>query len=98
MNGSNCAGSTSTIFGSGAIQAAIWITVSFFKIDIVRVEVKFKLGQNRSRGDQAKMLCNLQAATDDESRALAKSCLRDVNGIDPPVLNPVQRSAGALRR
>jgi transcriptional regulator len=43
-----------------------------FKIDIERVEAKFKLGQNRSREDQEKMLRNLQAAPDDESRALAK--------------------------
>jgi transcriptional regulator len=43
-----------------------------FKIDITRVEAKFKLGQNRSREDQEKMLRNLQTAPDDESRALAK--------------------------
>jgi transcriptional regulator len=43
-----------------------------FKIDIVRVEAKFKLGQNRSREDQEKMLHQLQAAPDEESRALAK--------------------------
>jgi transcriptional regulator len=43
-----------------------------FKIDIVRVEAKFKLGQNRSREDQEKMLHQLQAAPDAESRALAK--------------------------
>ena len=43
-----------------------------FKIDIVRVEAKFKLGQNRSREDQEKMLRSLQAAPDGESRALAK--------------------------
>jgi transcriptional regulator len=46
-----------------------------FKIDITRVEVKFKLGQNRSREDQAKMLRNLQNAPDAESRALAKFIL-----------------------
>ena len=43
-----------------------------FKIDIVRVEAKFKLGQNRSREDQEKMLRNLQSAADEESRALGK--------------------------
>jgi transcriptional regulator len=43
-----------------------------FKIEITRVEAKFKLGQNRSREDQEKMLRNLQAAPDDESRALAQ--------------------------
>jgi transcriptional regulator len=43
-----------------------------FKIEITRLEAKFKLGQNRSREDQDKMLLNLQAAPDDESRALAQ--------------------------
>jgi transcriptional regulator len=46
-----------------------------FKIDITRVEGKFKLGQNRSREDQDKMLRNLQNAPDAESRALAKFIL-----------------------
>ena len=43
-----------------------------FTIDIVRVEAKFKLGQNRSREDQEKMLNSLQCAPDEESRALAQ--------------------------
>jgi predicted FMN-binding regulatory protein PaiB len=43
-----------------------------FRIDAIRVEAKFKLGQNRSREDQEKMLRNLQAAPDDESRALGR--------------------------
>ena len=43
-----------------------------FKIDILRVEAKFKLGQNRSREDQEKMLSHLQATAGEESRALAK--------------------------
>jgi transcriptional regulator len=43
-----------------------------FKIEIARVEPKFKLGQNRSREDQAKMLRNLQSSPDSESRALAE--------------------------
>jgi transcriptional regulator len=46
-----------------------------FKIDIARVEAKFKLGQNRSDEDQEKMLRSLQAAPDEESRALAKFIL-----------------------
>ncbi len=46
-----------------------------FKIDISRVEAKFKLGQNRSREDQEKMLHHLEAAPDDESRALARFIL-----------------------
>jgi transcriptional regulator len=43
-----------------------------FKIDITRVEAKFKLGQNRSTEDQEKMQRHLQAAPDDESRALGR--------------------------
>jgi len=43
-----------------------------FKIDITRAETKFKLGQNRSPEDQEMMLRNLQAAPDEESRALAR--------------------------
>jgi transcriptional regulator len=46
-----------------------------FKIDIQRMEAKFKLGQNRSREDQEKMLFKLQSAADDESRALAQFIL-----------------------
>ena len=37
-----------------------------------RVQAKFKLDQNRSREDKEKMLRNLYAAPDEESRALAK--------------------------
>ncbi len=48
-----------------------------FKIDITRTEAKFKLGQNRSREDQEKMLQNLQSAADDDSRALAKFILAE---------------------
>jgi transcriptional regulator len=43
-----------------------------FKIEITRVEAKFKLGQNRSREDQEKMLRNLEAAPDNDSRALGQ--------------------------
>jgi transcriptional regulator len=50
-----------------------------FKIDMVRVEAKFKLGQNRSREDQEKMLRNLRAAPDDKSRSLAKFILEQRN-------------------
>jgi transcriptional regulator len=46
-----------------------------FKIDIERVEAKFKLGQNRSAEDQEKMLRNLHSGPDEESRALAKFIL-----------------------
>ncbi len=46
-----------------------------FKIAITRVEAKFKLGQNRSREDQEKMLRHLEAAPDEESRALGRFIL-----------------------
>lgn len=46
-----------------------------FKIDITRVQAKFKLGQNRSREDQEKMLLNLQSAPDSDSRVLAQFIL-----------------------
>jgi transcriptional regulator len=52
--------------------AAMLKAIVGFKIDIGRVEAKFKLGQNRSREDQEKMLRNLQSAPEDESRALAR--------------------------
>jgi predicted FMN-binding regulatory protein PaiB len=51
------------------------------------VEAKFKLGQNRSREDQEKMLRNLQSAPDDQSRALAKFILAQRNRIDAAALN-----------
>jgi transcriptional regulator len=43
-----------------------------FKIEITRMEAKFKLGQNRSPEDQEKMLRELQAAPNDEGRALGR--------------------------
>jgi transcriptional regulator len=43
-----------------------------FSIEITRVEAKFKLGQNRSKEDQEKMLGSLQAAPDRDSQALAE--------------------------
>jgi len=42
-----------------------------FKIELTRVEGKFKLGQNRSQEDQEKMLVSLRAQPDAESRLLA---------------------------
>lgn len=47
-----------------------------FKIEITRVEAKFKLGQNRSREDQASMLSALQKASDGGSRDLAEFIVR----------------------
>ena len=46
-----------------------------FSIDITRVEAKFKLGQNRSKEDQEKMLQALQDAPDSESHSLAEFIL-----------------------
>jgi len=52
---------------SGMLKAIVG-----FKIEITRMEAKFKLGQNRSPEDQEKMLRNLKAAPDSESRVLAE--------------------------
>ena len=52
--------------------AAMLKAIVGFRIEVIRVEAKFKLGQNRSREDQEKMLRHLQAAPDDESRALGR--------------------------
>jgi len=49
-----------------------------FTIEITRVEAKFKLGQNRSKEDQDKMVNALEQATDCGSRELAKF-IRDQN-------------------
>ena len=46
-----------------------------FHIEISRIEAKFKLGQNRSTEDQDQMLRNLQNASDEGSRALARFIL-----------------------
>lgn len=43
-----------------------------FTIEITRVEAKFKLGQNRSKEDQEKMVNALEQATDCGSRELAQ--------------------------
>jgi transcriptional regulator len=49
-----------------------------FTIEITRVEAKFKLGQNRSKEDQEKMVNALEQATDCGSRELAQF-IRDQN-------------------
>jgi transcriptional regulator len=51
-----------------------------FTMEITRVEAKFKLGQNRSKEDQAKMLALLQNAPDSESRRLAEFMAREIPG------------------
>ena len=53
-------------------MAAMLKAIVGFKIEITRIETKFKLGQNRSQKDQDKMLRNLEAASNEESRALAR--------------------------
>ena len=55
--------------------AAMLKAIVGFKIDITRVEAKFKLSQNRSPEDQEKMVRSLEAAPDEESRALARFIL-----------------------
>src|SRR5437868_4241934 len=52
-----------------------------FKIEIKRVEAKFKLGQNRSPEDQAKMRRSLLAAPDEESRALGRFIMEQLKEI-----------------
>jgi transcriptional regulator len=42
-----------------------------FTISITRIETKFKLGQNRSEEDQAKMLHSLESSQSDDAKALA---------------------------
>ena len=56
-------------------MAAMLKAIVGFKIAITRVEAKFKLGQNRSPQDQEKMLRHLEAAPDEESRALGRFIL-----------------------
>lgn len=48
-----------------------------FEIAITRIEAKFKLGQNRSKEDQEKMLQILQNSGDAESMRLAALMVRD---------------------
>lgn len=43
-----------------------------FKLEIEELVGKFKLGQNRSKGDQEGMLAGLSSKTDNESQQLAK--------------------------
>jgi transcriptional regulator len=52
-----------------------------FRIDIGRVEAKFKLGQNRSAEDRARMLRNLMAAPDQESSALGRFIAAELKEI-----------------
>jgi transcriptional regulator len=58
-----------------------------FEIRITRVEAKFKLGQNRSREDQASMLRALQKAPDAHSRELGEFIARQRKDPDVPAAN-----------
>jgi transcriptional regulator len=49
-----------------------------FEIEITRIEGKFKLGQNRSKEDQAKMLETLQNSGDSEAILLADFMNREL--------------------
>jgi len=59
------------------LKAKLHQAIVGFEIEITRVEGKFKLGQNRSKEDQKKMLSILQTATDSDSLALAKFTERE---------------------
>jgi transcriptional regulator len=48
-----------------------------FKIEVTRLEGKFKLGQNRSKEDQEKMVASLAAQPGAESRTLADFIVRN---------------------
>ena len=52
-----------------------------FRIEIGRVEAKFKLGQNRSLEDRARMLRNLMAAPDQETSALGRFIAAELKEI-----------------
>jgi transcriptional regulator len=54
-----------------------------FKIEINRVEAKFKLGQNRSAEDRASLLQALQKAPDCGSRELAMFMMKDLMNEKP---------------
>jgi len=53
------------------LKARLHQAILGFEIDIARVEAKFKLGQNRSNEDQAKMIQALETSGDAESVRLA---------------------------
>jgi transcriptional regulator len=64
----------------GEMKVRLQQAIVGFEIEITRVEGKFKLSQNRSPEDQAKMLQVLQASGDAESQRLAKIIEREVRG------------------
>jgi transcriptional regulator len=54
------------------LKAKLHQAIVGFEIEITRIEAKFKLGQNRSKEDQERMLLTLQNSGDQESVRLAK--------------------------
>ena len=54
------------------LKARLHQAIVGFEIEITRIEAKFKLGQNRSKEDQEKMLLMLQNSGEAESIRLAK--------------------------
>lgn len=59
------------------LKAKLHQMIVGFEIEITRVEAKFKLGQNRSKEDQQKMLHILQNSGDSESIRLATLMAQD---------------------
>jgi len=57
---------------SDELKAKLYQSIVGFEIEITQIEGKFKLGQNRSKEDQDKMLQVLQNSGDAESIRLAK--------------------------
>jgi transcriptional regulator len=63
------------------LQAKLHQAIVGIEIAITRVEAKFKLGQNRSKEDRAKMLTALKGATDSDSLALARYMEREFTDL-----------------
>jgi len=53
------------------MEARLHMAIVGFEIEITRIEAKFKLGQNRSKEDQIKMIQTLKSSGDPESIRLA---------------------------
>jgi transcriptional regulator len=60
------------------LKAKLNLMIVGFEIEITRIEGKFKLGQNRSKEDQEKMLKTLQTSGDSESIRLANLMEREL--------------------
>jgi transcriptional regulator len=60
------------------LQAKLHGAIVGFEVDITRIEAKFKLGQNRSREDQMKMIRSLRSSGKVESIRLADLIEREL--------------------